>query len=85
MNERVMAVAGLMVGVWTTAVLIVGSSMTARAEHRTETTVRPGADSHENVVHITIVDVAPNGKTNVPSLPTLVVRARQESSVIFDD
>jgi len=75
MKKGMLAVAGL----------ILGACMTAQAGYRTETTVTPGADAHQYVVQIKIMDVAKDGKTDVLSAPKLTVKAGEEGKMSVGD
>jgi hypothetical protein len=67
------------------AVLILGACMTAEAGYRTETTVAPGTEAHQYVVHFKITDVAKDGKTDVLSTPKVTVKAGQEGKITVAD
>jgi hypothetical protein len=75
MKKAMMAVAGL----------ALGACMTAQAGFRTETTVAPGAEAHQYVVQVKIIDVAKDGKTDVLSAPILIVKAGQEGKITVAD
>jgi type II secretory pathway component GspD/PulD (secretin) len=75
MKKLMMAVAGL----------ALGACMTAEAGYRTETTVAPGAEAHQYVVQVKIIDVAKDGKTDVLSTPKVTVKAGEEGKITVGD
>lgn len=70
MNKAMLAVAGL----------VLGACVTAQAGFRTETTVAPWPEAPgQYVVQVRVMEVAADGKTDVLSLPKLVVKPGEES------
>ena len=85
MRKEMMAALGVILCAGAVVSVVGSSCMTAQASYRTETTVTPGAQADEYVVHIKIMDSAKQGNEAVLSAPKLHVKTGEEGKCTVSD